>query len=87
LEEDFNWTKTAARLFVHVNTLRYRYEKIRQILDMDESLGMRANLFAAVRTAEVLRALQMTQVRVLRPKKQERKDVIWHADKKAAVSF
>ena len=87
LEEDFNWTKTAARLFVHVNTLRYRYEKIRQILDMDESLAMRANLFAAVRTAEVLRALQMTQVSVLRPKKQERKDVIWHADKKAAVSF
>ena len=87
LEEDFNWTKTAARLFVHVNTLRYRYEKIRQILNLDESLAMRANLFAAVRTAEVLRAMHMAQVRVLRPKKRERKDVIWHADKKTAVSF
>ena len=49
-------------------------KKIRQILDMDESLAMRANLFAAVRTAEVLRALQMTQVSVLHPKKQERKN-------------
>lgn len=86
LEEDFNWTKTAARLYVHVNTLRYRYEKIRQILDMDESLAMRADLFAAVRASEVLAAMNMAQVSVLRPK-QERKDVIFHADKKAAVSF
>jgi sugar diacid utilization regulator len=87
LEEDFNWTKTAARLFVHVNTLRYRYEKIRQILNLDESLAMRANLFAAVRTAEVLQAMNRPQVTVLRPKKQERKEVFWHADKKAVVSF
>lgn len=86
LAEDFNWTRTAARLYVHVNTLRYRYEKIRQILDMDESLAVRADLFAAVRVAEVLTAMNMAQVSILRPK-QERKDVYFHADKKAAVSF
>lgn len=86
LEEDFNWTRTAARLYVHVNTLRYRYEKIRQILDMDESLAMRADLFAAVRASEVLSAMNMAQVSILRPQN-ERKDVYYHADKKAAVSF
>lgn len=86
LEEDFNWTRTAARLYVHVNTLRYRYEKIRQLLDMDESLAMRADLFAAVRVSEVLTALNMAQVSIMRPKT-ERKEVYFHADKKAAVSF
>ncbi|SDP20722.1 PucR family transcriptional regulator [Selenomonas ruminantium] len=86
LDEDFNWTRTAARLYVHVNTLRYRYEKIRQILDMDESLAVRADLFAAVRASEVLAAMKRTKVSVLRPK-QERKEVFFHADKKTAVSF
>lgn len=69
-----------------MNTLRYRYEKIRQILDMDESLAVRADLFAAVRASEVLAAMKRTKVSVLRPK-QERKEVFFHADKKTAVSF
>lgn len=58
LENDFNWKQTAAQLFVHVNTLRYRYEKIEQVLDWEVSaMEMRTNLFAAVRADEILTAL------------------------------
>lgn len=58
LEHDFNWKQTAAELFVHVNTLRYRYEKIQQVLDMELSgMEMRTNLFAAVRANAILAEL------------------------------
>lgn len=58
LENDFNWKQTAEELFVHVNTLRYRYEKIQQVLDMEiSSMEMRTNLFAAVRADAVLESL------------------------------
>ena len=89
LDEDFNWTRTAARLYVHVNTLRYRYEKIRQILDMDESLAMRADLFAALRAFEVLTELKTRDNVVKMPmgKKGKVEEKYFHADKKAAVSF
>ena len=89
LTEDFNWTRTAARLYVHVNTLRYRYEKIRQILDMDESLAMRADLFAALRAFEVLTELKTGDKVVKMPagKKGKVEENYIHADKKAAVSF
>lgn len=58
LENDFNWKQTAAELFVHVNTLRYRYEKIQQVLGCEvTSMELRTNLFAAVRAGEILAAL------------------------------
>lgn len=89
LDEDFNWTRTAARLYVHVNTLRYRYEKIRQILDMDESLAMRADLFAALRAFEVLTVLEKRANVVKMPVERKGKveEKYFHADKKTAVSF
>lgn len=58
LENDFNWKQTAAEMFVHVNTLRYRYEKIQQVLGCEVAgMELRTNLFAAVRAGEIIRAL------------------------------
>ncbi|SFT79693.1 S-layer homology domain-containing protein [Selenomonas sp. GACV-9] len=55
MANDFNWKQTAEALFVHVNTLRYRYEKIQQVLEWEGSgMEMRTNLFAAVRAGAIL---------------------------------
>lgn len=56
---DFNWKESAEELFVHVNTLRYRYEKIKEILKCEQGcMDMRATLYAAVRVSETLEALE-----------------------------
>ena len=55
LETNFNYSATAAELFVHANTVRYRSDKIEQLLMRD--LGdpdVRFNLYAAVRVQEIL---------------------------------
>ena len=59
LRHDFSWKASAEELFVHVNTLRYRYEKIKEVLDWErDSMDTRATIYAAIRTAEVLEALE-----------------------------
>ncbi|MGN0951220.1 MAG: PucR family transcriptional regulator [Mitsuokella sp.] len=55
LETNFNYTTTAAELFVHVNTVRYRSDKIEQLLARDlNDPDVRFNLYAAVRVREIL---------------------------------
>jgi sugar diacid utilization regulator len=58
LDCNFNWKLSAEQLFVHVNTLRYRYNKIEQLLNKDLSLSdVRANLFVAIRVGDILNEL------------------------------
>ncbi|WP_110953538.1 PucR family transcriptional regulator [Anaerosinus massiliensis] len=62
LDCNFNWKLASEILFVHVNTLRYRYEKIEQILQIDLSLAQeRSNLFIAIRVADILHELGFLQ--------------------------
>ena len=59
---NFNWKATAEKLFVHVNTLRYRYDKIEQLLDIDlTNPDVRFNLYAAIRVGDVLKKLDLMQ--------------------------
>jgi len=54
---NFNWKATAEKLFVHVNTLRYRYDKIEQLLSIDlADPDVRFNLYAAIRVGDVLKS-------------------------------
>ena len=56
---DFNWKESAEELFVHVNTLRYRYDKIKEVLDCEKGcMDMRATLYTAIRVAEILERLE-----------------------------
>jgi sugar diacid utilization regulator len=58
LDCNFNWKLSAEQLFVHVNTLRYRYSKIEQLLSKDLSLSdVRVNLFVAIRVGDILNEL------------------------------
>ena len=53
---------TAEKLFVHVNTVRYRCEKIAQLLDIDwDDPDVRFNLYAAIRVGDVLKSLNILQ--------------------------
>lgn len=62
LEYNFNWKAVSEVLYVHVNTLRYRYEKIEQILAIDLSKAeVRSDLFVALRTADILREMGYLQ--------------------------
>lgn len=55
LNNDFNWTKTAKTMFVHVNTIHYRYDKIEKMLNLDLAAGKeRGNVFAALKVWDVL---------------------------------
>lgn len=55
LRNDFNWAKTAKDLFVHVNTIYYRYDKIEKLLNLDLSKGKDRNeVFAALTVWDVL---------------------------------
>lgn len=59
---NFNWRLASKKLFVHVNTLRYRYEKVEQLLEVDLSLpDERVNLFVTVRVSDVLKKLGFLQ--------------------------
>ncbi len=52
---DFNLKETAAHLFIHVNTLYYRIEKIEQLLGMNLSrMNTRVNLFTVLKYCELL---------------------------------
>ena len=55
LEMNFNYSATAADLFIHANTVRYRCEKIEQLLMLDlRDPDVRFNLYAALRVQEIL---------------------------------
>ena len=62
LDENFNYKLTAEKLFIHVNTVRYRAEKIAQLLNIDlNSPDVRFNLYAAIRIGDVLKKLDLMQ--------------------------
>lgn len=62
MDTNFNYKVTAEKLFVHVNTVRYRCEKIAQLLDIDlNHPDTRFNLYAALRVGDVLKALNLLQ--------------------------
>lgn len=55
LNNDFNWTRTAKTMFVHVNTIHYRYDKIEKMLNLDLAAGKeRGDVFAALKVWDVL---------------------------------
>lgn len=57
LESNFNFVQTAGQLFLHVNTIRYRYEKIEKLLEASlASPQVRGNLMVALLLWEVLEA-------------------------------
>lgn len=50
LDSSFNWKSTADRLFIHINTLYYRVNKIRELLNADLSrMDTRVTLYTAVK--------------------------------------
>ncbi|SHK90455.1 transcriptional regulator, CdaR family [Selenomonas ruminantium] len=62
MDTNFNYKLTAEKLFVHVNTVRYRCDKIAQLLDIDlNHPDTRFNLYAALRVGDVLKALNLLQ--------------------------
>lgn len=64
METKSNYKATAEMLFVHVNTVRYRYDKIAQLLEKDLSdPDVCFDLYVAVRMSEILSALHLLPVR------------------------
>ncbi len=62
LDAGMNYKLAAERLFVHVNTVRYRCEKIEQILGVDlQDPDNIFNFYAALRVGDVLTALDLMQ--------------------------
>ena len=62
MDTNFNYKLTAEKLFVHVNTVRYRCDKIAQLLNIDlNEPDSRFNLYAALRVGDVLKALNLLQ--------------------------
>lgn len=50
LDSNFNWKHTAVTLFIHVNTLHYRVDKIEKLLNVDFSeMNTRLNLYTAIK--------------------------------------
>ncbi len=55
VNSNFNLKETAKKLFIHINTLYYRIEKIEQLLQTDLSLmSTRTNLFTALKSWDLL---------------------------------
>ncbi|MBE6073792.1 MAG: hypothetical protein E7202_04575 [Selenomonas ruminantium] len=62
LDTNFSYKLTAEKLFIHVNTVRYRCDKIAQLLAVDlNQPDTRFNLYAAFRVGDVLKALNLLQ--------------------------
>lgn len=58
LTSSMNWKQTAETLFVHVNTLHYRVERIEKLLSIDLSqMETRLNLFTAIKVWDSLKVL------------------------------
>ncbi|WP_139652528.1 PucR family transcriptional regulator [Raoultibacter phocaeensis] len=59
LDHSFRWTDVSKLLFIHVNTLRYRMDKIAELLDSDFSeQAVRANYFITVKLYDLLNSEQ-----------------------------
>lgn len=57
LDSSVNMKSTADSLFIHVNTLYYRVNKIQELLDIDFSdMDSRVNLFIAIKVWDTLKA-------------------------------
>lgn len=57
-DNGFNRKSAADRLFIHINTMHYRVEKIEQILGIDLSrMENRLNLFTAIKVWDTLKAI------------------------------
>ncbi len=55
LDSSFNWKATAHSLFIHINTLYYRVNKIQELLELDLSrMDTRVNLYTAVKIWDTL---------------------------------
>jgi len=58
-----SWKLTAGSLFIHVNTLHYRMEKIEQILNVDlNQMNSRVNLFTSIKVLDTLTTLGMLEL-------------------------
>ncbi len=56
LDNSFNWKFTADSLFIHINTLYYRVNKIENLLNLDLSkMETRVNLYMAIKIWDTLR--------------------------------
>jgi len=61
LDNSFNWKSTADRLFIHINTLYYRVNKIEQLLAIDLSrMDTRVNLYTAIKIWDTLQRNDLT---------------------------
>ena len=61
LDHSFRWTDVSKLLFIHVNTLRYRMDKIAELLDSDFSeQAVRANYFIIVKLYDLLNSEQQS---------------------------
>lgn len=59
LDSNFNWKNSADALFVHINTLYYRVEKIENLLQVKLSqMDTRVNLFTAIKVWDTLKFLE-----------------------------
>ena len=57
LDSNVNMKSTADSLFIHVNTLYYRVNKIEELLGIDfSSMNSRVNLFIAIKVWDTLKA-------------------------------
>lgn len=55
LDNNFNWKFTADHLYIHINTLYYRVNKIEQLLNIDLArMDTRANLYIAIKVWDTL---------------------------------
>lgn len=56
LDHSFRWADVSRLLFVHVNTLRYRMDRISELLDADiADAAVRADLYVALKLHDLLR--------------------------------
>lgn len=59
---NINWKITASKLFIHVNTLHYRVNKIEELLGIDISqMNARLNLYTAIKVWDTLQINSYTE--------------------------
>jgi hypothetical protein len=58
LDNNYNWKSTADQLFIHINTLYYRMNKIEQLLDINLSkMNSRVNVYVAIKVFDTLKMI------------------------------
>ena len=64
LDNSFNWKATADSLFIHINTLYYRINKIEHLLALDLSrMDTRVNLYTAIKIWDTLKCNRLLDQR------------------------